>query len=321
MMQLFLDNVFSAGFLFTVIRVGTPILFAALAAMISTKCGVVNITIDGTMLMSALIGTLVSAFTQSLLLGGLAGLLTGMAMGAFLAFFHVKMKTPANLTGVAMNLFTSGFTVFLCAVIAGDKGSTSKLSSLTFPTIHIPLLEDIPFLGTVLSGHNLLTYLAFVFVIGLYIFIYKTPFGLKIRAVGENEKAAKSVGENTDRIKIISLIIAGAVASFGGMFLSMGYVSWFTRNMTGGRGFIGVAANAIGHGHPVLVMFSSLLFAVAQAISNSIQILQLPSELVMAIPYVITLIIMVVNSAREEVTAARKKKKIVSQLRKAVSEQ
>lgn len=315
-MELFLNSVFSADFLFVVIRTGTPILFAAMAAMISTKCGVVNITIDGTMLMSALMGTLVSAFTQNLFLGFLAGFLTGIAMGAFLAFFHIKMKTPSNLTGVAMNLFANGFSVFLCALLAGDKGSTSKLSSLTFPIVEIPLLKDIPFLGDVLSGHNLLTYVCFLLVIVLYVFIYRTPFGLKMRAVGENETAAKSVGENTDRIKIISLILAGAVASLGGMFLSMGYVSWFTRGMTGGRGFIGVAANAIGHGNPVFVMLASLLFAVAQAISNSIQILQLPSELVMAIPYVITLAIMIVNSAREGISESNKKRKLISTMRK-----
>lgn len=316
-MELFLNSVFSADFLFVVIRTGTPILFAAMAAMISTKCGVVNITIDGTMLMSALMGTLVSAFTQNLFLGFLAGFLTGTAMGAFLAFFHIKMKTPSNLTGVAMNLFANGFSVFLCALLAGDKGSTSKLSSLTFPIVEIPIIKDIPFLGDVISGHNLLTYVCFLLVIVLYVFIYRTPFGLKMRAVGENETAAKSVGENTDRIKIISLILAGAVASLGGMFLSMGYVSWFTRGMTGGRGFIGVAANAIGHGNPVFVMLASLLFAVAQAISNSIQILQLPSELVMAIPYVITLAIMLFNSARENISESNKKRKLVSTMRKA----
>ena len=315
-MELFLKSVFSANFLFVVIRTGTPILFAAMAAMISTKCGVVNITIDGTMLMSALMGTLVSAFTQNLFLGFLAGFATGIAMGAFLAYFHIKMKTPSNLTGVAMNLFANGFSVFLCALLAGDKGSTSKLSSLTFPIVHIPVIKDIPFLGEVLSGHNLLTYVCFLLVVVLYVFIYRTPFGLKMRAVGENETAAKSVGENTDRIKIISLILAGAVASLGGMFLSMGYVSWFTRGMTGGRGFIGVAANAIGHGNPVFVMLASLLFAVAQAISNSIQILQLPSELVMAIPYVITLGIMVFNSARENITESNKKRKLINAKRK-----
>lgn len=316
-MELFLNSVFSADFLFVVIRTCTPILFAAMAAMISTKCGVVNITIDGTMLMSALMGTLTSAYTQNLFLGFLAGLLTGVAMGGFLAFFHIKMKTPSNLTGVAMNLFANGFSVFLCALLAGDKGSTSKLSSLTFPIVEIPVLKDIPLLGEVFSGHNLLTYVCFLLVIVLYVFIYRTPFGLNMRAVGENEIAARSVGQNTDRIRIISLILAGAVASLGGMFLSMGYVSWFTRGMTGGRGFIGVAANAIGHGNPVFVMLASLLFAVAQAISNSIQILQLPSELVMAIPYVITLAIMIFNSTRENISESNKKRKLISAMRKA----
>lgn len=316
-MDLFVKSIFSADFLFVVIRTCTPILFAALAAMISTKCGVVNITIDGTMLMSALMGTLASAYTQSLFLGFLAGLLTGIVMGGFLAFFHIKMKTPSNLTGVAMNLFANGFSVFLCALLAGDKGSTSKLSSLTFPIVEIPVIKHIPFLGDVLSGHNLLTYVCFLLVIVLYFFIYRTPFGLKMRAVGENETAAKSVGEDTDKIRIISLVLAGAIAGLGGMFLSMGYVSWFTRGMTGGRGFIGVAANAIGHGNPVFVMLASLLFAVAQAISNSIQILQLPSELVMAIPYVITLAIMIFNSARENISESNRKHKLISTIHKA----
>lgn len=316
MMELFLNSLFSADFLFMVIRVCTPILFGAMAAMISTKCGVVNITIDGTMLMSALMGTLVSAFTQNLFLGFLGGLLTGIAMGAFLAFFHVKMKTPSNTTGVAMNLFANGFSVFLCAVLAGDKGSTSKLASLTFPIVNIPIIEYIPFIGTAFSGHNLLTYVCFLLVIALYVFIYRTPFGLKMRAVGENEVAAKSAGENVDRIKILSLVLAGAVSSLGGMFLSMGYVSSFTRGMTGGRGFIGVAANAIGHGNPVFVMLASLLFAVAQAISNAVQIMQLPSELVMAIPYIITLGIMIFNSARESISEGSRKRKLVHTMRK-----
>lgn len=126
-MELFLSNILSAGFVFIIIRVATPIIFASMAALISTKAGVVNITIDGTMLMAALIGVLVSAYTQSLLLGCLGGLLTGMVMGGFLAFFHVKMHAPSNTTGVAMNLFANGFSVFLCVIFAGDKGSTSKL--------------------------------------------------------------------------------------------------------------------------------------------------------------------------------------------------
>ena len=190
------------------------------------------------------------------------------------------------------------------------------MASLTFPIVNIPIIEDIPFIGTAFSGHNLLTYVCFLLVIALYVFIYRTPFGLKMRAVGENEVAAKSAGENVDRIKILSLVLAGAVSSLGGMFLSMGYVSSFTRGMTGGRGFIGVAANAIGHGNPVFVMLASLLFAVAQAISNAVQIMQLPSELVMAIPYIITLGIMIFNSARESISEGSRKRKLVHTMRK-----
>lgn len=315
-MDTLLNYMFSPAFGFAVIRMATPLLFASMAALVSSKSGITNITIDGTMLMSALVGTLVSAFTQNLWIACLAGMMTGMLMGGFLAFFQVKMKTIGTLTGVAINLFTTGASVFICYVVAGDKGSTSKLQSLTFPTIHIPFIQDIPVLGEIVSGHNLLTYGAFLSVFITYILMYKTPLGLKIRAVGEYEKAASSVGENAGNIKVIALVIAGLLSSFGGMFLSMGYVSWFTRQMTGGRGFIGVAANAIGQANPLLTALAAILFAIADALSNVLQVLQIPTEIIYSLPYALTLIVLVVNSGREASGQKRKKAKILAKLQK-----
>lgn len=308
------SRVFSADFLFIVLRVSTPLIFASMAALISRKAGVVNITIDGTMLTCALVSVLVSAFTQNLWLAILAGMVTGMLMGGFLAFFHIKMKTAANLTGVAINLLTTGGTVFLCYVFAHDKGSTANLKSMSIPSWDIPLIKDIPFVGQVLSGHNAMTYLALLSVLLVYLFIYKTPTGLRIRAVGEYAKAAESVGENSGRIKILSLVIAGMLASFGGMFMSMGYVSIFTKGMTASRGFIGVAAEAIGGGKPLFVLLASFLFGVAEAASNILQMIRIPIEIVLMLPYVVTLVVLIANSAKGQQSEKRRRKKMQKEL-------
>ena len=153
MLEQIFELVFAPSFIYSVIRMATPLIFASMAALISTKSGTVNIIIDGSMLMSALLGNLISAFTGSLFWGMLAGCATGTLMGGFLALFHVKMKAPANLTGVAINLFTTGFSVFLCYVCSGDKGSTSQLTGRVFPTVDIPVIKDIPFIGEALSGN------------------------------------------------------------------------------------------------------------------------------------------------------------------------
>ena len=298
MLEQIFELVFAPSFIYSVIRMATPLIFASMAALISTKSGTVNIIIDGSMLMSALLGNLISAFTGSLFWGMLAGCATGTLMGGFLALFHVKMKAPANLTGVAINLFTTGFSVFLCYVCSGDKGSTSQLTGRVFPTVDIPIIKDIPFIGEALSGHNVITYLALVTIILVWLLIYKTPLGLRIRTVGENPDAASSVGENPNRIKIIALLIAGFVSSWGGMFLSMGYVSWFTRNMTNARGFIGVAANAVGQGNPLWVTLTTFIFAVSDALTVVLQSLMVPTEFTSMLPYVLTLTIVVLTAIR-----------------------
>lgn len=155
----------------------------------------------------------------------------------------------------------------------------------------IPFIKDIPFIGKVVSGHNVITYLALITIVLVWLFIYKTPLGLRIRTVGENPDAASSVGENPNRIKVIALLIAGFVSSWGGMFLSMGYVSWFTRNMTNARGFIGVAANAVGQGNPLWVALTTFVFAISDALTVVLQSLMVPTEFTSMLPYVLTLTI------------------------------
>jgi general nucleoside transport system permease protein len=295
-----LSSIFSTGFAFAILRVMTPLLFPALGVAISNMAGSINIAMEGIMLMSAFVGVIVSAFTGSLILALLAGLSAGILMGAFLAYFHLKMKADIILAAIALGMFAAGMTIFLLYLFTGDKGSTSSLQSLVFPSIEIPLLKSIPILGAIFSGHNILTYVALIFVPLFYILMFKTPLGLRIRAVGQNPHAAESVGINVDRIKLYALMLSGFFGALGGLYLSMGYVSWFSRDMTAGRGFIAIAASTLGGNMPLGVLLSSLLFGFVNSFAIYIATLNVPSELIQMIPYLVTLIALAVFAIRAQ---------------------
>jgi len=293
------DIIFSASFGYAVLRVTTPILFASLGALISTKAGVVNISMEGTMLTAALAGVAVSAYTGSAF-GGLVGaVIVGMLLGLLLAYFALNLKTDIILAAIAINLMASGGTVFGLFVISGDRGISSSLASRVLPRVQIPILHHIPILGPVLSNHNVLTYIALISVVAVYVLLYKTPLGLRIRAVGENAHAAESVGISVKKVQYIALVMSGAFAGFGGAFMSMGYVSWFSTNMTAGRGFIALAAEALGMGKPFGVLLTSLLFGSADALANALQAFRIPSEFVQMVPYVVTIVGLVVYAQRK----------------------
>lgn len=305
----FLNIILTPEFGFSVLRITTPVLLAALGALISNKAGVMNISLEGTMLTSALTGVIVSAFTKSATIGLFAAVAVGVLMAAILAYFSLELKSDIVLTGIALNLFASGGTVFLLYLVANDKGISVSLPSKVLPNINIPIIENIPVIGEIFSGHNILTYVAFILVAVVFIFLYKTTLGLRIRAVGENPSAVGSVGIGVKKVQYIALLISGFLAGLGGAYMSMGYVSWFSRDMTAGRGFIALAAEAMGNGTPIGTMVSSLLFGFADALSNSIHGFNIPSEFVQMVPYLATIVGLVVYSIRKK----SKTKKIVSE--------
>jgi ABC-type uncharacterized transport system permease subunit len=294
-----LRAIFSPSFAASILRVTTPILFAALGAVVADLSGVVNIALEGIMLTSALTGVVVSAFTKSAWIGLLAGMAAGSLIGLLLGYFHLKLKTNVILAGIAFNLLAAEGTVFLLYVVAHDKGVSSSLASKVIPEWQIPIIKDIPVLGAILGKQNALTYMALIAVGMVYLLLFKTSFGLRLRAVGENPDAADSVGISVHRVQFVALAISGALASMGGAHLSMGYVSWFSRNMTSGRGFIALAAEALGRRHPIGVLIASLLFGFADALSNYMQSLRVPGEFVQMIPYVLTLVALAVYSGRQ----------------------
>ena len=285
-----LKSILSAQYLFSIIRVTTPLLFASMAAVVIRRAGIICIAFEGMMLFAAFGGVLGSALTQSVLGGIACGVLFGMLIAMVYAYFVLSLKANTYLTGLAINMLGSGGTVFLLYLSTGDKGVSTALNSLVVPSVKIPLVKDIPILGEVLSGHNALTYLAFLAVIAVYFLINKTVLGLRIRSVGENASAAASVGIKVVRTQFIAIVIGGLLASFGGLYMSMGYLPFFTRDMIAGRGFIGIAAQNLGGAMPIPTMLAALAFGAAEAASNSLQSLRLPAEFMQMIPYAATLI-------------------------------
>ncbi len=217
-------------------------------------------------------------------------ILFGVAVAFIFAYFVLVLHANTVLTGLALNTLGSGGTVFILYVICKDKGTSTSLNSLVLPSVNIPLVEQIPVLGPILSGHNVMTYLAFLAVIVTYLFINKTSMGLRIRSVGENPQAAESVGIKVVRTRFTAILTAGVLASMGGIYMSMGYLPFFTRDMVAGRGFMAIAAQNLGGGMVFPTVRSALLFGGAEALSNVMQSLRLPAETMQMLPYVVTLV-------------------------------
>ena len=290
---------FTIDFLFMWIRVATPILWAALGASICEKSGVVNLGLEGIMLIAALFGVIGSAFGGGLFWGIAAGVLSAVVVSVLFAYFHLVLKANSVLCGTAINTIAAGLTVFVLQLLTGEKGSSSSLNSFQFPTLNIPVIENIPVLGRILSGHNILTYIGLLMVLFIHLFFYRTPIGLRIRAVGETPKAAESVGINVVRIRLLAILLCGIMAGFGGMYLSMGYLPMFTRDMVAGRGFIALAANAMGQSTPVGVLVSSLLFSFFDGLSNILQMLRIPAEFIQMLPYAATILFLTLYSIKK----------------------
>lgn len=294
-----LRGIFSWDFIAAGIRVTTPILLAALGALIAESAGTPNIALEGIMLLSAFTGVIVSGFTQSLFLAIIAGIAVGIAMASALAYFALKLKTNIILAAIALNIFASGGTIFFLAMLTGDKGSSASVNSLIIPNIDIPFIQDIPVLGDIISGHHAITYVAIVLIFVVQYLLYKTPLGLRIRAVGENPHAADSVGISVIKTRFTALMLSGFLASLGGLFLSMGYVSWFARDMTAGRGWIALAAQALGGLNAFGVAAGSFLFGFTEASSYSLQFFDIPYEFTQSLPFIITIIVLGIYAWRK----------------------
>ncbi len=297
---------FVMEFISSVLRMSTPLILVGMAAVIGAKANILCVAYEGMMLFAALGGVMGSAYSQNLFVGILCGLAASIAVAAIFAYFVLYLDAKPLLTGLALNMLATGGTVYAVYLLTGMKQNTSNLMSLKFPVVHIPLVEDIPVLGDIISGHNLMIYLALISVAAVWFLIHKTRLGLRIQAVGQNPDAAASVGINVRKIKFTACILSGILAAFGGMYLSMGYLPYFTTGMAAGRGFIAIAAQNMGVGNPILTMIFSIMFGFAMAVGNVAQSFRMPSQFASMAPYLLTIISMWLMGA----VARRKNKKL-----------
>lgn len=284
----------------TVLRVMTPLLLASLGVMISTRAGVFNLGMEGMMLTGALTGVLVSAWTDSAWLGLLGAVVLCGGLGALMAMCINKLGTNLIITGIAINLAATSGTSMALFFATGDKGMSGTLKSGALPSITIPGIDAIPIIGPLLSGHHILTWIAILAVPCMHLLLMRTPFGLRLRAVGVDAQAAATTNINPHRIQLQALVISGVFAGMAGAYLSMGYVSWFAQNMTAGRGFIAIAIDVMGMSTPWGVLASSSVIAIAETAAITMQSLGLPSELMQMIPYLVPIIVLVVWTARKK---------------------
>lgn len=318
MFEQVIGAIFSAAFLASILRVTTPILLPSLGALISDSAGVINIGLEGMMLAGAFTGVVFSAYAPQWFgpevglqvgpwLGLVMGVLVSVLLALLLGVFHIRLRTNLILTGVAINVLGSAATVAVMFELTGDRGNTSKLASLRMPFIQLPqFINDIPLVGPFIFGvfnnQNVMTWIAFIAVFLLAFVMYRTSFGMHLRAAGANASAAESVGINVKRTRYYALIISGIMAGLGGVSMSMAYLSLFQRDMTSGRGYIALATPLLGGNTPVGTMLASLVFGFFDAFAIRIGTLAIPAEMPQMIPYVATVMALVLYALNNQQT-------------------
>ncbi len=285
------------------LRFMTPILLSALGGLISEIAGVINIGLEGLMLISAFASIAVGSATGSWVLGTLAGVAASVIICYGMGFFSIKLKVDIIIAGFAVNIFGSGFTIFMMSRIYGAAGNYSPSGLKNIPAVNIPFIQQIPVLGKLLSGHSLMVWIALIAVIFCMLMIYRTPYGVHLRSVGEAPEAAKSLGIPVNRIQYSALAWSGVFAGLAGAYLSMGMTSMFVKDMTAGTGFLALAVVLLGNRNPVGILFGSVIFGLASAVTTLVQTTPgspIPSQFIQMIPYVVTIIALVFFAVRKK---------------------
>lgn len=280
------------------LRLATPLIFAAVGGCFGNRAGVFNIALESFMLTSAFFATYGTWLTANPYVGVLFGILAGVLCAALFGLFVFHLESDGMVVSIAMNLGAWGLTTLMMVALFGVRGSFMDERLVSLPALHFSALESLGKINGVLNDQNVLVYLAFAAAAVMWVVMYQTPFGLRLRGVGINARAAQTLGINILAYKWASTIITGVFCGIAGAVLPIGGTSVFAENMTAGRGFLAVAAILVGQGNPLLAAASCLLFAYASALSVGIQNLGIPSQLVETLPYVATILVLLIDGAR-----------------------
>lgn len=291
-----MDNLLSIATLIGIahsgVRLATPYLYAAIGEMFGQRSGVLNLGVEGVMLMGAFAAYYAVFLGGAPWLGVLAALLIGALMGVLMAVISVTMQAEQGISGIGLSLFGLGLSSLLLKVLVG-----SPISIQGFPVWQIPLLSQIPVIGPIFFDHDILVYIAYLLVPLSIFLLYKTTFGLKVRAVGQNPEAADSLGVRVNAVRYATVILGCTLAGMAGASLSVGLLNIFQENMTNGLGFIAVALVYFGGWRPIGVLLGALLFSTVSAFQLWMQVLgvPIPSDLAVMLPYILTIVVLAVG--------------------------
>lgn len=302
-----LSHVFTPSLLYAAFRSATPVIYAALCAAMTMQAGILNIGTEGIMLMGAFLAVAFSNLTGSWFIGVIAAMLGGSVIALILAVGSLRYNAsmPAICTG--MNMFVLAFTRFLMTPVFGVSGTFTSPDLSSIPRIHIAFLEKFPVLNAIFNDWCLTEVFVIIMIALLSFVFYKTRWGLRMRSVGKFELAAQTAGINTLKVKYQSLLLSGLLGGLAGAHLSLGYSNMFVQNMTNNRGFMGIAAMWFGGGDPLMTSVGCLIFGFFDSIGARLQPYGLPSQIVLAMPYIIVVIVLSIMLAIKKRNETRKK--------------
>jgi simple sugar transport system permease protein len=289
------------GILTSGIRLATPYLYAGIGETFGQRSGVLNLGVEGQMLLGAFAAFYVTFTTGSLWLGLLAAILVGAVMGLAMAFVTVNLHAVQGISGIGFYLFGLGMSELLFKMLLGTVETVKG-----FPPLNIPWLSEIPYIGEIFFQQNVMVYGAFLLVPAASFLLNKTTLGLKIRSVGENPEAADSLGVSVARVRYFTVILGGVLSGIAGASLSIALLNVFQQNMTSGMGFIAVALVYFGGWRPWGVLAGALLFSMVNSLQLWMQVLNvnIASELAVMLPYILTIVVLVVSVSRVRSPAA-----------------
>jgi ABC-type uncharacterized transport system permease subunit len=299
-----LSRLFNIALLASSLRMAAPVLYATLGGIFCSEAGVLNVGLEGLLLTGAFFAIVGSVALSSAWGGLLVAILACLVLSLAFAAVHLEWGADQMIVGLALNLLGYGVTTYLLAVIFDVVGYYSSPDVVGFELIQIPLVSQLPIIGPILSGHFALVYLGFVAVAATHFILYKTPWGFRLRSVGENPEAAEAVGINLRLMKYAGVLIGGALCGCGGAFLSLAHLNLFSEDMTAGRGFLALAAVNFGERKPLKCLAAVLIFGFTDALAVRLQRFGLPSQLVLMLPYIATVVILAL-SAFQRTTAQR----------------
>jgi general nucleoside transport system permease protein len=271
------------------LRISTPIALASIGETISERSGIVNLGLEGQLLIGAFAAVVGSYYTGNPYIGVLFAILSGFVLGFIHALFVIKFKANQIVIGVGMNIFALGLTTIGLVTIWGNRGRSDSVTGL--PRINLGLFGEIPVLGEILNNHTFIVYLMLFIAFFAWFVLFRTKVGLRLRVVGENPKAADSVGIKIEPIMYWAVSIGGALSGLGGAYLSLSDLSMFGRGMSAGRGFIALAAAIFGNWNPIGALGGSLIFGFLGALQIRLQATDFPTQFIQMVPYVLVILL------------------------------